>query len=246
MNIGNKTEDVGMQRVPNWLDDFNFFLHMPKFTALTSLDLESFDSLDFDTVIRAMPPAMKGCIQKLGIQRPGASMLAITSFISNFANLTTLEVGNIHGHWEADGLVPLLPTNEVLPPPPASITKLFFRESGLLPLNVLKWFTEAHSGVITSLSPHTLATTHSGEFRDFIHCFRTSLTELFILILHEDDTSRWMCFAARIHQLILPCSSTSGPAISHHAETTQEYRAEFLPCYIELGSEHNCTTPPKH
>ncbi|KAJ7817300.1 hypothetical protein B0H14DRAFT_3474771 [Mycena olivaceomarginata] len=112
MNIGNETEDVGMQRVPNWLDDFNFFLHMPKFTALTSLDLESFDSLDFDTVIRAMPPAMKGRIQKLGIQRPGASMLAITSFISNFANLTTLEVGNIHGHWEADGLAPLLPTNE--------------------------------------------------------------------------------------------------------------------------------------
>jgi hypothetical protein len=67
MNIGNKTEDVGMQRVPNWLDNFNFFLHMPKFTALMSLDLESFDSLDFDTVIRAMPPAMKGHIQKLGI-----------------------------------------------------------------------------------------------------------------------------------------------------------------------------------
>jgi hypothetical protein len=59
MDIGNETDDRSVvPRVP--LDDSNFLLHIPKFTALTSLDRELFGSWDFVSVIRVMPPAMRG------------------------------------------------------------------------------------------------------------------------------------------------------------------------------------------
>jgi hypothetical protein len=236
-----ETDDTrrGMPRGLNWLDDSEFLRHMPKFTALTSLDLESFDSLDFDSVIWAMPPAMRGRIKQLGIYNPDTPMFALTGFISNFMNLTALKCGEMHGGRQDDALARLLPTNEVLAPPPSSIKKLLFRESGHLPSNILKWFTDRHPGGIKLFRPNDLQRTHPVEFSNFIRRFRASLLKTELSISNEDDICKRICLPA-YSRLILPSSSPS------KSKTAHRHRAELRQHCITLASEHNCTTPAKH
>ncbi|KAJ7892440.1 hypothetical protein B0H13DRAFT_2665688, partial [Mycena leptocephala] len=105
-----------------WL--YNFLVHMPKFTALTSLTVhELAGSSNFDAIDRAIPPAMKRRILVLQISHPVLTISAIAAFISNFTELTTLECGEIYVHrdFEGDPLEYLLGTNETLDPPPSSI-----------------------------------------------------------------------------------------------------------------------------
>lgn len=186
-NTDNGSE-FGMLIIPTWLDDF--FHHMPKFTVLTSLSLYTLGSWEFEDIVRAMPPSINQHIQKLTILCPNSSMATIAAVISNFAHLTTLEIGEMQGGWRADALARLLPTNEVLPPPPSRITKLVFWEAGHLPSNVLKWFTDLHPGRIESLTPHILSAEHPAEFGDFLNRFGASLSEIELSITDEDEICR--------------------------------------------------------
>ncbi|KAJ7497753.1 hypothetical protein FB451DRAFT_1212635 [Mycena latifolia] len=174
-----------------WMDDF--LLHMPKFTALTSLDLSSLKPWAFDAIDRAMPPAMKRGIRRLEMYRPKRlRMSAIVAFVSNFTGLTTLTCGEMYGGWEGNALPYLLGTNEALAPPPSSITKLVIFEPGHLPSTILKWFTDLHPGVIESLYPHNLPISHSVKFRAFINRFGASLSELKLLISSDDSAAQFL------------------------------------------------------
>ncbi|KAJ7687542.1 hypothetical protein B0H14DRAFT_3055369 [Mycena olivaceomarginata] len=163
---------------PNWLDDY--LVHVPKFTALTSLELYTLKARDLHNIAHALPPGTKQRIRQLTIYRPDASLSTITNFISNFTQLTTLKCGEMYESWRTNALARLLPstqagTNELAAPPPSLATLLFW-ESGHLPANVLKWLTAHHPGAIELFCPSDLQPAHPAEFRDFI-----------LSILHERD-----------------------------------------------------------
>ncbi|KAJ7497751.1 hypothetical protein FB451DRAFT_242633 [Mycena latifolia] len=210
IDINGSTDDGSDAPVflsPTWLEDF--LHHMPKFTALTSLDLFTLDQWDFEAIDRTMPPAMKRGIRGLDIYRPrGLTMSTIAAFVSNFTELTTLECGEMYGGWEDDALTDLLGTNEALVPPPSSITKLVMCETGHLPSTILKWFTDLHSGVIESLNPNDLPTSHPVQFRAFIDRFGASLSEI-RLSMSDDDTavqlleSRYISALTQLKSIVL-------------------------------------------
>ncbi|KAJ7306192.1 hypothetical protein DFH08DRAFT_1088978 [Mycena albidolilacea] len=193
----NDSEDDGDSDKPMtvWLD--HFLLHIHKFTAVTSFALH-IDATDrsghLDTIAQAMPPSMSRTIRELTIdQRYGLRMSALTAFISNFTNLTKLTCGELYGV-EDDGWPDLLDTNEVLPPPPSSITKLVFTHFPGRPAHtVLKWFTDLHAGDIESLVAYDLQTEHPVEFRHFIDRFGMSLCELGMsFFIGNDNMGRLM------------------------------------------------------
>ncbi|KAJ7367480.1 hypothetical protein DFH08DRAFT_927992 [Mycena albidolilacea] len=153
-----------------WLE--HFVLHIDKFTALKTLNLGY-----LGVIAGAMPPTLKRAIRELEIDQPWnvrLRMSALASFISHFTNLMTLTVcGNLSGE-----STDLLDTNEVLSPPPSSITKLVFTLWDGSAHTVLKWFTDLHTGDIKSLVAADLPTSHPVEFRHFIVRFGMSLCEL--------------------------------------------------------------------
>jgi hypothetical protein len=178
-----------------WLD--HFLLHIGKFTALSSLKLHinnTDNSGYLDAIASAMPPTSKRAIRELKIDQPcGIGMLALASFISHFTNLTTLTCGELYGPWP-DSWPDLLDTNEVLTPPPSSITKLVFMHLPGRPAHtVLKWFTDLHAGDIESLVADDLHTEHPVEFRHFIDRFGMSLCELGMsFFIGNDNMGRLM------------------------------------------------------
>jgi hypothetical protein len=171
--------DDGDKPMTAWLN--HFLLHTDKFTAVTSLKLQirsTVNSGHLDAIAGAMPPTLKRAIRELEIDQPqGVRMSALVSFISHFTNLTMLTCGELYG--SSMDLPDLLDTNEVLSPPPSSITKLVFKHSPGDPAHiVLKWFTDLHAGDIKSLVAFDLQCTHPVEFRHFIDRFGMSLCEL--------------------------------------------------------------------
>jgi hypothetical protein len=166
-------------------------------------------------------------------------MFALTSFISNFTNLTALKCGERYGGWQDDALARLLPTNEALTLPLSSIKKLLFRKSGHLPSNILKWFTDLHPGGIELFRHRNLSHAYPVEYGDFIRRFRASLLKIELSIANEDDIRKRICLPA-YSRLMLPSSSLS------KAQMAYRHRAEFPQHNIELASEHRCRTPAKH
>jgi hypothetical protein len=165
-------DDENPMTAAAWLD--HFVLHIDKFTALSSLKLhtsETFSSRYLGVIAGAMPPTLKRAIRELeiGQYQWDVGMSALTSFISHFTNLTTLAIR---------GELYRLDTNEVLSPPPSSITKLVFTPWGGSLRTALKWFTDLHAGDIKSLVAAELPTSHPVEFRHFIDRFGMSLCEL--------------------------------------------------------------------
>ncbi|KAF7342930.1 hypothetical protein MVEN_01722700 [Mycena venus] len=156
---------------PTWIDDY--LVHMPKFSALTSLELYSLRPVYLDAINRAMPPTKKRGILRLVLYPEWLEMSAIAAFVSSFTDLKTLRCGGMD-----ESLTYWLGANEPLVPPPSSLTKLVLGDSGHLSSAVLKWCTDLHSGVIKSLSPHELPTKHPVIFRDFIHRFAASLSDI--------------------------------------------------------------------
>ncbi|KAJ7807801.1 hypothetical protein B0H14DRAFT_3152284 [Mycena olivaceomarginata] len=109
-------------------------------------------------VIWAMPPAMRGRIKQLGIYNPDTPMFALTEFhIQLHEPYSTQMRGDVWG------------------------------ESGHLPSNILKWFTDRHPGGIKLFRPNDLQRTHPVEFRNFIRRFRASLLKTELSISNEDD-----------------------------------------------------------
>jgi hypothetical protein len=179
--------------MPNWLDDY--LVHVPKFTALTSLELYTLKARDLHNIARALPPGTKQRIRQLTIYRPDASLSAITNFISNFTQLTTLKCGEMYESWRNNALARLLPPTQAganaLAAPPPSLATLLFWESGHLPAHVLKWLTARHPGAIELFCPSDLQPAHPAEFRDFIVRFGGSLSEIELSILHERDAGKY-------------------------------------------------------
>jgi len=160
---------------------------------LTSLILCNLGPWGLDAIGRAIPPARKRGIRGLTIYQPEYPTLAsIAAFISNFTELATLEFGEMYEGWKEDALADLLGTNEPLVPPPSSITKLVLCESGHLPSTVLEWFTDHHSGVIKSLSPYDLPTSHPIKFRSFMNCFGASLSDIKFSISGNDGAVKFL------------------------------------------------------
>jgi hypothetical protein len=175
----------------------NFLRHMRKFTTLTWLTLES--QMDFDAVAQAMPPSMKRCLRRLDIYYcQGVSWAGMAAFISKFTDLTTLTCGEMYGVWAPPFLAYFLPINDdALPvvPPPSSITKLTISHKGNgnsepIPSNILKWFTDLHSGVIDSFSTDDVPTSRSAEFRDLVVRFGPSLSRIELPFLGDNDIGR--------------------------------------------------------
>ncbi|KAJ6508223.1 hypothetical protein C8R45DRAFT_966623 [Mycena sanguinolenta] len=160
--------DNSASLMPTWVDDF--LVHMPKFTALTSLHLNTLSLWDLNTIVHAIPQSMKCAIRTLYISRLKGSgtLSALAALISNFPNLTTLTCRKLNG-WTQDASS--LPTDELVPPP-SSTTKLAV-DADL----ILKWFTDLHFGVIESFSPEHLPISHT-TVMDFIDRFGASLSEL--------------------------------------------------------------------
>ncbi|KAF7348176.1 hypothetical protein MSAN_01770500 [Mycena sanguinolenta] len=158
--------DNSASLMPTWVDDF--LVHMPKFTALISLHLNTLSLWDLNTIVHAIPPAPKRAIQTLAISRLKGSgtLSALATVISNFPNLTTLACRKLNG-WNEDASS----TNQ-LAVPPSSITKLAI-DADLL----LRWFTDLHLGVIESFSPEHLPISHPAVI-DFVDRFGASLSEL--------------------------------------------------------------------
>ncbi|KAF7344950.1 hypothetical protein MVEN_01657600 [Mycena venus] len=158
-------------RTATWMDDV--LVHMPKFTALTSLGL--------------LQPGIMG----LRCHRPGHTAIAV--FISKFAGLTTLECGEIDRAWE-DDLVTNFLTNdsEPLAPPPSSITNLVMCESGHLPSSILKWFTDLHFGVIESFVPSDLSTSNPANFKSFMDRFGGSFSNIKLSISGHDKAVQFL------------------------------------------------------
>jgi hypothetical protein len=179
---------------PTWLDDY--LVHMPKFTALTSLELYSLREWNLVAIDRALPPARKRGIRGLLIVPEWLDMSAIAAFVSNFTDLKTLKFGEMHEADDEDALTYLLGTNKPLVPPPSSLMKLVFSSSGHLSSAMLKWCTDLHSGVIKSLFPHNLPTEHPVIFRDFIDRFGASLSDIRLFIRGNDGAGRHSFTAA--------------------------------------------------
>ncbi|KAJ7817304.1 hypothetical protein B0H14DRAFT_1388985 [Mycena olivaceomarginata] len=174
---------------PNWLDDY--LVHVPKFTALASLELSHLKSRDLHNIARALPPDTKWRIRELNLCRPDASLSAITNFISNFTQLTTLKCSEMDESRRNNALARLFPSTQAgtdaLAAPPPSLTTLLFWETGYLPANVLKWLTARHPGAIELFRPDYLQPEYPAEFRDFIVRFGGSLSEIELSFFNECD-----------------------------------------------------------
>ncbi|KAJ7740870.1 hypothetical protein B0H14DRAFT_2989758 [Mycena olivaceomarginata] len=189
---------------PAGLDDI--LLHMHKFTSLTTLHLHNLGQWDFDAITWVIPPVVKQSIRRLDIYCPGghtmSSMSSIAPFISNFTELTTLEFGD---NMEENDLASLLGANRLLIPPPSNITKLVLYDSGHLPSSILEWFTNHHSGIIKSLAPYNLPTSHPIQFRHFINRFEASLSEIELSISEDDsgDTVHFLNLLSRVKSIVI-------------------------------------------
>lgn len=113
----------------------------------------------------------------------GVSTTCLAAFVSKFTNLTSLACGEMEGYLV--DFEDLFDTDEELVSPPSSITKLILFDADgwstdylRARASIMQWFTILHTGSITSLSPHTLPTSHPEEFRQFIKRFGTSLSEI--------------------------------------------------------------------
>jgi hypothetical protein len=132
-----------------------------------------------------MPPTKKRGILGLALYPEWLEISAIAAFVSSFTDLKTLRCGELHEsstYW--------LGTDDPLIPPPPSLTKLVLGDSGHLSSAILKWCTDLHSGVIKSLSPHDLPTEHPVIFRNFIHRFEASLSEIKLCIRGNGGAGR--------------------------------------------------------
>ncbi|KAJ7068735.1 hypothetical protein C8F01DRAFT_1079103 [Mycena amicta] len=184
----------------DWMD--KFLIHLPKFSALTLLQLYSLAQSDLDAIDLALLPATKGHIRGLDIsQTDGVTMPAMAAFVSKFTELTTLECGEMLGAWSEDALICLMDSDQPLVAPPSSITKLVFSESGHLPSVVLKWFTDLHAGVIQSLSPSDLPKTHPEEFNKFLEHFSQGISNITLSISGDTDQLIALQTLASLHQL---------------------------------------------
>ncbi|KAJ7635208.1 hypothetical protein FB45DRAFT_911051 [Roridomyces roridus] len=130
-------------------------VHIPKFSALTTLGLYSMELADLDAVERALPASMKRRVRRLKIHSPEyISMRLIAAFVSTFEGLTTLECGEIFEYWREDVVAAFFvddSTPTPMSPPPVTVRSLVLHEKGQLESAVLEWFTEQHGGVIDSL-----------------------------------------------------------------------------------------------
>ncbi|KAF8217604.1 hypothetical protein K438DRAFT_2037190 [Mycena galopus ATCC 62051] len=131
----------------------------------------------FVAVARALPPAMRQGIRGLELYEPrDFTMSALVVFLREFENLTTLKCGEMlegwkYVDWNFSG------PNEASLPPPSSITKLILSESGHLPSQLLKWFTDLHIGSIKTLSAWNILTTYPVEFRNSLNASRDNEAE---------------------------------------------------------------------
>ncbi|KAF8169883.1 hypothetical protein K438DRAFT_1854853 [Mycena galopus ATCC 62051] len=167
--------DDGSGFLPTWMDDF--LHHMPKFTALASLELDSFGTSDFAAVDLAMS-AIKQHIRRLKIYKTKyLTISALAAFVSRFPAVAILAFEEY-----------LLGTNDPLVSPPPSITQLEIWGSGNFPATILRWFTDFHLGIIESFSPGYLPDSHLAEFGDFINRFGGHLSHITLIILGHDET----------------------------------------------------------
>ncbi|KAF8215123.1 hypothetical protein K438DRAFT_770722 [Mycena galopus ATCC 62051] len=105
--------DDAASLMPTYVDDF--LVHVPKFTAVTSLHLDTLGSWDLNTIVQAIPPAMQHAIRKLEICRlkGHGTLSALPVLLSNFTALTTLACRKLNGRTEDTFL---LTKEEVAPP----------------------------------------------------------------------------------------------------------------------------------
>ncbi|KAJ6463141.1 hypothetical protein C8R47DRAFT_84028 [Mycena vitilis] len=203
-SLDDGSSDPNAFRNPWWMEAF--LVHMPKLTALTSLELISLIPWDLDCIERAMVPSKKRQIRALDIHSPEFFTISqIAVFISKFPELTTLVCGEMYEYWKADALRDLLGANEPLVAPPSSIRKLVLDATDLshLPSTILKWFTDLHLGVIESFVAGNLPASHPAECRAFVGRFGVHLSHT-VLSIHgcDDAFDSWT-------RNILPCSVSS-------------------------------------
>ncbi|KAJ7635186.1 hypothetical protein FB45DRAFT_910994 [Roridomyces roridus] len=154
-------------------------VHIPKFSALTTLGLYSMELADLDAVERALPASMKRRVRRLKIHSPEyISMRRIAAFVSTFEGLTTLECGEIFEYWREDVVAAFFVDDFAasMISPPATVRSLVLHAKGELESAVLEWFTQQHAGVIDSL-----VVQHSSSisgFKNFLTRFGPTLSNI--------------------------------------------------------------------